>query len=172
MSPIVLFLLIFENMHSFKIQPTSKPEINELLPAQTIIEIFKGELRPVFSGRMHANRTPSFLTARTHTYVIARVCTHVRNSFFEKIFLSLSQSILRPLFWCSLKSGLNWPKMEMSRMIMQARIFFMPKSGFFPRSLDFSREIWILYIGARSCSASLDTISPVSNPSNIKTMLK
>ena len=29
-----------------------------------------------------------------------------------------------------------------------------------------------MYIGARSCSASLDTISPVSNPSNIKTMLK
>ena len=170
MSPKVQFLLIFENMHSFKIQPTSKPEINELLPAQTIIEIFKGELRPVFSGRMHANRTPSFLTARTRTTSHVCPCKFATHSL--KISSSLSQSIVRPLFWCSLNSGLNWPKMEMSRMIMQARIFFMPKSGFFPRSLDFPREIWILYIGARSCSASLDTISPVSNPSNIKTMLK
>ena len=169
MSSIVLISLILENMHSFKIQPTSKPKINELFPAQTIIEISKGELRPVFWS--HARKSHTQFPHRTHTYVIARVCTHVRNSFFEKIFLSLS-SIVRPLFWCSLKSGLNWPKMEMSRMIMQARILFMPKSGFFPRTLDFPREIRILYIGARSCSASLDTISPVSNPSNIKTMLK
>ena len=112
-------VLIFENMHSFKIQPTFKPEINELFPAKNHHRNLQRWVATcVFWS--HARKSHTQFPHRTHTYDIARVSTHVRNSIFEKIFLSLS-SIVRPLFRCSLKSGLNWPKMEMSRMIMQAR---------------------------------------------------
>ena len=123
---------------------------------QTIIEISKGELRPVFWS--HARKSHTQFLHRTHTYDIARVCTHVRNSFFEKIFLSLIHCPSSILMFIKVRFELTKNGNVKNDNADEIRIF--------------PREIRILYIGARSCSASLDTISPVSNPSNIKTMLR
>ena len=161
MSPIVL---IFENMHSFKIQPTFKPEINELFdPAKNIIEISKGELRPVFLVACTKIAHP---VSSPHAHERHRTCalTFATHSLKR----SSSQSTVSPLFWCSLKSGLNWPKMEMSRMIMQARIFFMPNP-------DFSREVWIFQGKSGFCTLVQDLVLHLLECQThqiIKTMLK